>query len=318
VLRAWKYRDGVPAEATAFGDVDVTPDTLYWVEAIDVTADELEQIRTQLRVDDLAMEDLSEGRQRTKLESYGDHWHVALHDCQLEGTDLVTHELDVLFGAGWLLTMHHHDDDALLVEMRRRYERERIDHEIVDEGSALWATLDVIVDRWFTVSDHIDEQLETVEDVIFANKSAATPQGIFALRRTLVSFRRTVSPTREVLASLLRRDVDVIDGPALARLHDVNDHVIRVIELIEGQRELLAGLLEAQLTIASNRTNEVMKATSSWGAILVSNTLIAGVYGMNFRHMPELHWVLGYPLSLALMVVVTVGGYRLFKRRGWL
>jgi magnesium transporter len=271
-----------------------------------------------MEIDELAMEDLNEGRQRTKLETYSDHWHVALYDCHLDGTELIAHELDVLFGAGWLLTLHHHDDDSLLNEMRRRYERQRFEHDTTDEGFALWAALDVIVDRWFTVSDQIDDELEVIEDVVFASESQHIPIGVFALRRSLVTFPRTVSPTREVLTALLRRDAAVIGDRALAHLHDVNDHVIRVIELIESQRELLTGLLEAQLAIASNRMNQVMKATSSWGAILVMNTLIAGIYGMNFRHMPELHWMVGYPLALALMALVTVGGYRLFKHRDWL
>lgn len=318
MLRAVRYRTTGPVESVPIDRLAPEPETLLWIEALDLTADEFGLIERQLRLDSLAIEDLSEGHRRSKLVEYEDHWHVALYDCVLTGTHLDHRELDVIFGSGWILTASHHQDDTLLAEVRHRYDRQRHEHESLDEGFALWAVLDVIVDRWFEVSEAIDEQLDDAESIVFDGLGDQLPQGVFALRRALVSFRRIASPTREVVAALVRRDVDMIGDAALSHLRDVNDHVIRVLELIEAQREVLAALLEAQQSIASNRMNKVMKATSSWGAILVLNTLIAGIYGMNFRHMPELDWRLGYPLSLALMIAVTFGGYRLFKRRDWL
>lgn len=318
MLRAFRYRTHGPAESVAADRLAPEPGSLLWIEATDITADDFALIEQQLRLDSLAMEDLSQGHRRSKLVEYEDHWHVALYDCVLKGTEFDHRELDVVFGPGWILTTHHHEEDSVLVEVRHRYDRQRHEHESLDEGFALWAVLDVIVDRWFEVSDAIDDQLDDAESAVFDAHGEQLPQGVFALRRALVSFRRIVSPTREVVAALARRDVEMIGDAALSHLRDVNDHVIRVLELIEAQREVLAALIEAQLSIASNRMNRVMKATSSWGAILVMNTLIAGIYGMNFRHMPELDWRLGYPLSLTLMVVVTFGGYRLFKRRDWL
>ncbi len=319
MLEVWKYRDGGDARRVTLAEVATpTADTLWWIQVVDATTDDLEAIAAHLQVSDLAMEDLDEGHQRSKLVAYADHWHVALHDCRLDDRTLIDNELDVIFGTGWILTVHHHDDTSLLDEMRRRYELQRFEHGTTDEGFALWAVLDVIVDRWFQVADSVDERLEAIEDTVFSTSNDGIPQDVFTLRRALVAFRRKVGPAREVLAALLRREVPVIGDPALMHLHDVNDHVLRVLDLVEGQRELLTSLLEAQLSIASNRMNQVMKATSSWGAILVLNTLIAGIYGMNFRHMPELGWTGGYPGALGLMVAVTVGGYFVFKRRGWL
>ncbi len=318
MLRSWQYRDGMEPESVELAAVVLSDDTLLWVEASDVTEDDLSAIAQHLHVADLAMEDLAKGRQRTKLVAYPDHWHVALHDHELHGSDLVSHEIDIVLGDRWILTLHHRADNALFAEMRQRYERQHDEHGTIDEGFALWAVLDVIVDRWFIVSDRVDEELECIEDVVFSDGSDGIPQGVFALRRALVTFRRSVSPTREVLAALLRRDVEEIGEAALMHLRDVNDHVMRVLDLLESQRELVTGLLEAQLSIASNRMNQVMKATSSWGAILVFNTLIAGIYGMNFRHLPELGWYFGYPFALGMMALTTWIGYIIFKRRGWL
>jgi magnesium transporter len=134
----------------------------------------------------------------------------------------------------------------------------------------------------------------------------------------MVLFRRVDAPLREVLAALLRREAVCIGEAAIIHLQDVYDHVLRVTEWIETQRDLLTGLLEADLAVVSNRTNKVMKRMTSWGAILLGSTLIAGIYGMNFTHMPELDWVAGYPLALGTMLALTIFLYTWFKRRDWL
>jgi magnesium transporter len=123
---------------------------------------------------------------------------------------------------------------------------------------------------------------------------------------------------REVVGALLRREAECIGEQAIVHLQDVYDHVLRVLDLIESQREILNGLFEGRLAVMSNKMNQVMKATSSWGAILIVATLIAGIYGMNFRHMPELGWGYGYPFALGSMLLITLVLYFVFKRRGWL
>ncbi len=179
--------------------------------------------------------------------------------------------------------------------------------------------LDVVVDRYFEVVDAIDDHLEDLEEIVFAGRTGEeTPREVFTLRRAMVTFRRAAAPLREVIAQMLRREVDVMGEAALMHLQDVYDHVLRVADLGESQRDVLTGLLEAHLAVASNRMNEVMKLMSSWGAILLGATLIAGIYGMNFSDMPELRWRFGYPLALGLMAILTVALYRMFRRRGWL
>jgi magnesium transporter len=140
---------------------------------------------------------------------------------------------------------------------------------------------------------------------------------IFHLRKRVMTFRRRLSPLRDVL-ELLQGDSKLVTRPLEAYYRDVTDHIIRTIEFVDNLRDLLTSALEAHLAQVSNRLNEVMKALTSWGAIILVPTLIAGVYGMNFRHMPELNWVFGYPFALGLMVVTAAGLFSMFKRRGWL
>jgi magnesium transporter len=131
-------------------------------------------------------------------------------------------------------------------------------------------------------------------------------------------FRHGAAPLRDVVNAMIRREVAYVSDSAIVHFHDVYDRVLRVIDLVESQRDLLTGLLEADLAVISNRLNTVMKKMTSWGAILIVATLIAGIYGMNFRHMPELEWRYGYAIAIGTMVVTTFVLYRLFKRRDWL
>jgi magnesium transporter len=141
---------------------------------------------------------------------------------------------------------------------------------------------------------------------------------IFRLKKDLLKFRRGVAPLREVLDVLQRRTVDVVTERLEPYYRDVYDHVLRVTDFVDSLRDLLSSALEASLAVVSNRLNEVMKKLTSWAAIILVPTLIAGIYGMNFDHMPELNWVIGYPLALAFMALSAAVLWRMFRRRGWL
>ena len=209
---------------------------------------------------------------------------------------------------------------AVLEDLRRRYELIRKSKAAPDDvGLLLWAILDVIVDRYFVVTDEIDERLDDIEEIVFAGDAPdGTPHQVFDLRRSLGAFRRAASPLREVVGELLRREGEYLDEESLVLMQDVYDHILRVSELVESQRELLTGLLEAHLAVVSNRMNRVMKVTSSWGAIILGATLIAGIYGMNFQNMPELQWHYGYFIALGLMGLLTVSLVWWFKKQDWL
>ena len=154
----------------------------------------------------------------------------------------------------------------------------------------------MIVDRYFEVTDAVDDRLDEIEEVVFSDKPPpAVPREIFTVRTDLTTLRRAAAPMREVVNAIIRREIDFVDDQAIVHFHDIYDRVLRVGDLVEAQRDLLTGLLEANLAVTSNQLNQVMKKMTSWGAILIVATLIAGIYGMNFRHMPELRLAVRLP-----------------------
>ncbi|MGZ8764591.1 MAG: magnesium/cobalt transporter CorA [Acidimicrobiia bacterium] len=312
----------VPVEDIALRRDDSA--TLLWVDVGQPTREEIDTLVRDLELHPLLAEDLIHANQRTKLDRYGDHFHIAVHDCTLDDLTLERREIDIAFGRGWLLTVRQDGDQrpapAVLEDLRSRFDLvRRVEHEPGDVGLLLWAILDVVVDRYFAVIDELDNRLDDIEEIVFAgNAPDATPHQVFELRRSLGIFRRSTVPLRDVLSELLRHEGQYLSDRSLIFMRDVYDHILRVAELIETQRELLTGLLEAHLGVVSNRTNRVMKVTSSWGAIILGATLIAGIYGMNFRYMPELDWRYGYFIALGLMGVLTVALVWWFRKKDWL
>jgi magnesium transporter len=298
------------------------PGTLLVIDVVDFTDEDLNFLADTLPIHALAIDDLRTANQRTKLERYGDHWHVAVHAVAAMDVQVSVQEVDVVFGQDWFLAVRQPVDEGQpfgIGEVQRRFRRIRLECDNDDLGCALWATLDVIVDGYFTVTDLIDERLDDIEEIVFGTASHdAIPQEVFALRRNLLRFRRAAGPLREVMATFLRREVDWLGPESITLMQDVYDHSLRAADLIESQRDLLTGLLEAHLAVVSNRMNDVMKKTSSWGAILLVSTLIAGIYGMNFKYMPELRFHYGYFVALAFMAIATIALWAQFKKRGWL
>jgi magnesium transporter len=325
VIRAWCYTEAAEradADPSKLADLLANDAALLWIDVDSPTEDDIVLLAEALDLHEITAEDLLKAGQRTKLDRIDEQFHVAAHDCELRGDELIVREVDIVFSDGWLLSVRHPSEDAdpplPFDEVMRRFERSRRELGANDEGFLLWAWLDVLVDRWFDVADAIDDRIEAIEELVFSEEADGIPRELFELRRALVSFRRRAAPLREVLGALLRHEAECIGTEAIVHLQDVFDHVLRVLDWVESQRELVTGLLEARLAVMSNKMNQVMKATSSWGAILIVATLIAGIYGMNFKHMPELGWELGYPGAIATMLVVTGCLYLLFRRRGWL
>jgi magnesium transporter len=182
-----------------------------------------------------------------------------------------------------------------------------------------------VVDGYFDLADSIDGAIEALEDDIFAELTSESADDdrpvqrrILDLRKDLLHFRRRVIPLRDVLMAVLRREIPWIDERAMLYFQNVLDHQLRLSDQIDAARELLGNAVDAHLATMSNRVNDIMKKMTSWGAILLGATLIAGIYGMNFRHMPELNSRFGYPLALASMLLMTIGLVAYFRRKKWL
>jgi magnesium transporter len=318
VIQVWSYEEGeciTVDDPAGISDLVEAAEGLIWVDLTEPTESELHLVADEFALHPLALEDASKHGQRAKLEQYPTHAFVVAYSSSLA-------EVDLFFGPTWLVTVRDHDakgEEWDVTPVRERYDRTRPGRPTI--GFLVYTILDELVDGYFDATDAAEDRLEELEDRIFGEDLPAerdVQQRLFEIRRELVVFRRAVVPLREVVGALLRREVDWIDDETVVHLQDVYDHVLRAIDLVDGQRELMGNAVDAHLAIISNRMNQVMKKMTSWGAILLGSTLIAGIYGMNFKHMPELQWRYGYPWALGLMLLITIVGWWSFKRRDWL
>lgn len=311
---SWTER-GVEAIASAVAE----PSNLVWIDLIGPDDADLDALAGAMNLHELAVEDVRKHGQRAKLDRYPNHAFLVAYARAADG-DMC--EVDFFIGPNWLVTIREsnaHGETFPIERVTRRYEKIRtIDNGV---GFLLYCLLDELVDGYFGEADEVEDQLEVIEDILF--DSGPPPDGslqedLLKLRRSLITFRRRVVPLRDVLLSLLRREVPWIDESEILYFEDVFDHLLRVIDQIDTQRELMGNVVDASLALTSNRMNEVMKKMTSWGAILIVATLIAGIYGMNFTDMPELHWRFGYYGALGLMLVTTSMLYFYFRRKKWL
>ena len=303
------------ADASLISDLRGTGGRLLWVDVLDGDDADFECLRVEFDLHPLAMEDARKHGQRPKLEQYPTHAFIVAYSMGLA-------EVDLFVGPDWVVSVRGAGDDGTPWDVgsaQARFERTRGSRTSV--GFLVYTLLDELVDGYFRATDSSEAQLEELEDRIFSERLSeerVIQQELFDIRRELLLFRRAVVPLREVVGSLLRREVDWLDDQSVVLLQDVYDHVLRAIDQLDTQRELMGNAVDAHLAIISNRMNQVMKKMTSWGAILLGSTLVAGIYGMNFEHMPELGWRLGYPFALGLMALITVLGYKSFRRRDWL
>ena len=186
--------------------------------------------------------------------------------------------------------------------MKKRFAAQRREQGANDEGYLLWAMLDVVVDRYFVVTDDVDDRIDAVEEVVLDDAvdriRRGRPRELFDISKALVRFRRAALPLREVVGAFVRKEVPSIGDPALAHFQDLYDHVLRVSDILETQRDVLTGLRDADLAVTSNQMSLVQQSIAAWGAILLIATLITGVLGMNFTTAPELSWEEGFLRSL--------------------
>ncbi len=320
------YRDGILEDETTFDPSEVAAareaGTRVWLDAVEPTDGELEQLREAFGLHQLSIEDSSRWGQRSKVEFYPEYIFLVSHGLTLDEKDeLSDGEIHLFARQGvFVITVRREPLFDFGPAVKRMQGEQGMDHEGI--GFLLYLLLDEIVDGYLDtidrledLSDDIEERVSAEDDV--AATSEALAEDIFKLRRTVVRFRRLAVPMREVLDLLM--EPEGLVTPALTPYYrDVLDHTIRVTELMDNIRDLLTAARELQLAQVSNRLNVVMKKVTSWGAIILLPTLIAGIYGMNFKDMPELRWSTGYPLALGLMAISAFVLYRVFKRRDWL
>ncbi len=290
-----------------------------WIGLFEPGPELLGKICEEFDLHELAVEDALRAHQRPKVEEYGNSLFVVLRTAHLREGKVVLGETHVFLGPHYLVTVRH-GASAPYTPVRARCESTP-HHLAKGPGYVLYAVMDFVVDQFFPVVESIEEQLEVVEEEVFASggkTDRATMARIYALKRDLVSLKRAVSPLIDVCNRLERLDDTLLAEGTRLYFRDVYDHVIRVNENIEHLRELLSTVLEANLSLVSVQQNEVTKRLASWAAIIAVPTAIAGVYGMNFEYMPELQQPYGYPAVMAAMGVVCGTLYWRLRKAGWL
>ncbi len=302
-------------------------DGVVWIDCEAPTADELSAIFDVLQVNDFLREDLMKAGQRTKLARYDAHSHVAVYDCVLHDDGLRTREIDVVFATSWFLSIRQVPDDGdpgafPMGHVRRVLELQLERHEHAPVGLLLWALLDTVVDRYFAVTEQVDDRLDDAEEAVLADdrgddSTTPRPMQLFSLGKALVRFRRAAIPLRDVVAEVVRREVPYIDDAAVVHFQDLSDHVLRVGDFVESQRDVLTSLRDAELALASNRMSLVQQKIAAWGAIFLVATLISGVLGMNFRDAPNVSWGTGFLAIGGIALVLCGPMYLYFKRKDW-
>jgi magnesium transporter len=293
-------------------------DRFAWIGLHEPTEEEFDSVRREFELHELAVEDAIHAHQRPKLEVYGDTIFVVLKTARYVDSEEVVEfgEILIFTGEGFIVTVRHGEATGLH-EVRESVENdtERLKR---GPGAVLHAIVDRVVDDYELALEGLRVDVEEVETEVFSPERDSSAERIYKLKREVLEFTRAAAPLVAPIEHLAEGRHDLIHPEVREYFRDVNDHLIRVHEQLEGFRELLTSVLAANLTQVSVRQNEDMRKISAWVAIAAVGTLIAGIYGMNFEHMPELKWELGYPMALGLMLLTGAGLYRVFKRAGWL
>lgn len=297
--------------------------TVVWADFTDPTDEDLKRMQEEFSLHPLAIEDVSKKGQRPKLEVFDDHtFLVAYASC----TDNVSlSEVDIFVGRNWLVTIHEHDQQTGahfdIAAVRERSERTSPKKTTV--AFLLYTVLDEIVDTYFGAVDAIGEEIDAIEERIFAEADPEvderpTQKEMLYVRKKLLNFRRKVVPLREVLLMILRDDLAFMGPNSHHYFQDIFDHVMRITDEIDNERELIGNAVDAHLAMVSNVMNQTMKKMTSWGAILIVSTLITGIFGMNFQDMDLLNQRWGFRGVLLFMAAATLGMYAYFKRKNWI
>ncbi|MEU5715157.1 magnesium and cobalt transport protein CorA [Streptomyces sp. NPDC020403] len=321
------YRDGRRTEgpadfSEALDEARATGDAFVWIGLHEPTEKEFDLVSSEFGLHPLAVEDALRAHQRPKLEIYDDSLFVVVKPVVYahESDTVSTGELMLFMGDSFVVTVRH-GEGAPLAAVRSRLEAEP---EVLRHGptAVLYAVSDAVVDHYIDVAAELQADLEELETLVFApsgsGDSKSTAERIYTFKRQVLEFRRATGPLSAPMARLAGAGVPFVDTGSQPFFRDVNDHLTRANEQVEGLDRLLSDILSAHLAQMGVRQNDDMRKISAWAAMAAVPTMVAGIYGMNFDHMPELHWVWTYPVVIVSMACAVFGLHRLFKRRGWL
>jgi magnesium transporter len=314
------YQDGV-----RLGDISLSeiseyvsrPKSFVWVAIRDPDPAELDTLQQEFGLHELAVEDARHGHQRPKIDEYGKSLFVVLRIVEWTNSRLQTGELAIFAGENYILSVRQHTEHGF-TDVRRRAEQEP---ELLSSGSSyvLYALMDAVVDRYFPVIDALSEDLEKIEQRIFAEQNTrASIEALYELKQKLMILKHAADPLLEATGRLHGGRVPPLCSGLQDYFRDVHDHLVRLNQSIDNLRDMVTTATSVNLALITLQENEVTKRLAAYAALVAVPTMVAGVYGMNFSNMPELRWQFGYPLTLLIMGVIDGYLFYRFRKAKWL
>lgn len=324
-MKGLVFRDGRIEEDFDFSLVSEIIEgekNLVWLDVSNPTQETAKILKEEFGFHPLSLEDALKQGQRPKIDEYPGYDFLVIYgfrvgdSCPGESRSRIcTQELHLFIGKNYLVSVHR-DEMPSLEECRKRI---RESQEMLKEGIGflVYSIMDTIIDGYFPILDLLDDEIEEAEERVFENKGQEVMEDLFILKKDLLVLRRGLSPTREIFNVLIRRDRPFFTPHTVMYFQDVYDHLLRVIDSVDLYRDMLTGVMEAHLSVISNRMNSVMKSLTVVATILMSLSLITGVYGMNFEQMPGLHWPYSFSVLMAGMGILSFAILRYFRKIGW-
>jgi magnesium transporter len=321
LINCTAYQDG-----KKFGDISVAEITDYlrrsdcfvWVALHDPTAPELGDMQRAFGLHPLAVEDAQAGHERPKIEEYGDSLFAVLHLVEAKEAELRVGELAVFAGRNYVLSVRNNAEKGFQ-DVRARSEKEP---DLLRQGPGyiLYALMDAVVDRYFPLLELLEDEIDAIERRIFAPKASPREniEALYALKQNLMVMKHAVAPLLEGVSNLSGARVPILCSGITVYFRDVYDHLQRLNQTADSIRDTVATAISVNLSMVTLQENETMKRLAAYAALLAVPTMIAGIYGMNFEHMPELKWRYGYLFSILVMAGIDIYLYFRFKRARWL
>ncbi|OWA34671.1 magnesium and cobalt transport protein CorA [Saccharibacillus sp. O16] len=283
----------------------------YWIDA---DLDDITQLQLTFGLHDLAVEDmLNEEEQRPKIEIYDNHYFIVVNSIRFDNEEIFMRALNIFLGRHFVITLTRQKIHELRTVKPIMWEE-----EVHAPDRFMYLLIDRVIDNFFAVGDRIEDQIERLEEDILMHTKRTHLNDIIGLRAEILWLKKVLVPQREVINILNKKDLRLIDDELQKYFSDIYENAVKVSEAFDTYRDLMGNLREAYQSSISNSANEIMKIFTVITTIFMPLTVVTGIYGMNFDHMPELHWTYGYPMVIGLMIVLGLTMYFLFRKKGWL
>lgn len=314
------YQKGARIGAITIEDISdylAKPETFVWVALHDPSAEELAKMQEEFNLHDLAIEDALHGRQRPKVEEYGNTVFAVVHMIEHIGDELEVGEVNIFAGLNFVLSVRTHTSRDLL-GVRARCEREPHMLEL-GSGFVFYAIVDAVVDRYFPLVDEMVYEIEKIEEHIFESGSTReTIRELYKLKRKTMVIKHAIAPLLEGVGKLVGGRIPYVCRNTTDYFRDVFDHLTRLNATVDSLHDMIVTAMQVNFSMVTIEDNEVNKKLAAWAGIFAVVTAFVGVWGMNFKYMPELDWEYGYPLALTMISTICAVLYYRFKRSGWL